>query len=65
MLFAPTIGTALAARYWYVLVRCPACRTTQSIDLRRLHRHRKVAVSKPLASQTISYDSSKTRDLMT
>jgi hypothetical protein len=30
LLFAPTIGAALAARYWWV--RCPACRTRQAVD---------------------------------
>jgi hypothetical protein len=33
MLFAPTIGAALASRHWYLWVRCPACRTTQSARL--------------------------------
>jgi len=27
MLFAPTIGAAIAAGYWFLWVRCPACRT--------------------------------------
>jgi hypothetical protein len=39
MLFSPTIGAALGARYWFLWVRCPACRTTTSIDLRTLDRH--------------------------
>ena len=39
MLFAPTIGAALAARYWFLRVHCPACRTTRAIDLRSLDRH--------------------------
>jgi hypothetical protein len=39
LLFAPTIGAALAARYWFLWVRCPACRTTQAVDLRALDRH--------------------------
>jgi len=39
MLFSPTIGAAIAARYWFLWVRCPACRTTQSIDLRTIDRH--------------------------
>jgi len=39
MLFSPTMGAAVAARYWYLWVRCPACRTTTSIDLRTLDRH--------------------------
>jgi hypothetical protein len=39
MLFSPTIGAALTARYWFLWVSCPACRTTPSIDLRALDRH--------------------------
>jgi hypothetical protein len=39
MLFSPTIGAALTARYWFLWVRCPACRTTTSVDLRTLDRH--------------------------
>ena len=39
MLFSPTIGAALGARYWFLWVRCPACRTTTLIDLRTLDRH--------------------------
>jgi hypothetical protein len=39
MLFSPTIGAALAAHCWFLWVRCPACRTTTSIDLRTLDRH--------------------------
>jgi hypothetical protein len=45
MLFSPTIGAAIAARYWYLWVRCPACRTTNAIDLRGLDRHRDAAVT--------------------
>jgi hypothetical protein len=45
MLFSPTIGTAVTARYWFLWVRCPACRTIQAIDLRKLDRHRDAAVS--------------------
>src|ERR1700751_1134538 len=45
MLFAPTIGAAVAARYWFLWVRCPACRTTNAIDLRTLDRHRDAAVT--------------------
>jgi ribosomal protein S27E len=30
---------ALKARHWFLWVRCPACRTTQSVDLRTLDRH--------------------------
>jgi hypothetical protein len=39
MLFSPTIGAAVAARCWFLWVRCPACRTTQSVDLRAIDRH--------------------------
>ncbi len=45
MLFSPTIGAAVAARYWYLWVRCPACRTINAIDLRTLDRHRDAAVT--------------------
>ena len=41
----PTIGAAIAARYWFLWVRCPACRSTSSIDLRALDRHRDAAVA--------------------
>jgi hypothetical protein len=36
MLFSPTIGCALKARHWFLWVCCPACRTTQAVDLRTL-----------------------------
>ena len=45
MLFSPTIGTAITAGYWFLWVRCPACRMTSTIDLRRLDRHPDAAVS--------------------
>jgi hypothetical protein len=45
MLFAPTIEAAILTKHWYLWVRCPACRTTASVDLRRLDRHRQTAVS--------------------
>lgn len=44
-LFAPTIGAAIAAGYWFVWVRCPACHSTGSVDLRRLVRHPDAAVT--------------------
>ena len=50
MLFSPTIGAAIAARYWYLWVRCPACRTTQAIDLRTLDRHPDAAVTSLIPS---------------
>ena len=45
MLFSPTIGAAISARYWYLWVCCPACRTINAIDLRTLDRHRDAAVT--------------------
>lgn len=43
MLFSPTIGAAIAARHWFLWVRCPTCRTINAIDLRTLDRHRDTA----------------------
>ena|SRR5437763_3579146 len=45
MIFSPTIGAAITARYWFLWVRCPACRTTNAIDLRTLDCHRGAAVT--------------------
>lgn len=45
MLFSPTIGAAIAACYWFLWVRCPACRSIGSIDLRKLDHHPDAAVS--------------------
>src|SRR5438045_2314085 len=45
MLFSPTIGAGITAGYWFLWVRCPACRTTNAIDLRTLDRHRDAAVT--------------------
>jgi hypothetical protein len=45
MIFSPTIGAAITAGYWFLWVRCPACRTTNAIDLRTLDRHRDAAVT--------------------
>jgi hypothetical protein len=44
LLFAPTIGAAAKARYRFLWVYCPACRTMRDIDLRALDRHRDAAV---------------------
>jgi hypothetical protein len=38
MLFAPTIGAALTARYWFLRVRCLAGSTTQALDPHELDR---------------------------
>jgi hypothetical protein len=45
MLFSPTIGAAVAAGYWFLWVRCSACRTINAIDLRTLDRHHDAAVT--------------------
>jgi hypothetical protein len=45
MIFSPTIGAAIRAGYWFLWVRCPACRSISSIDLRRLDRHPNAAVT--------------------
>jgi hypothetical protein len=45
MLFSATIGAAITAGYWFMWIRCPACRTTNAIDLRTLDRHRVAAVT--------------------
>jgi len=44
-LFPPTIGAAIAARYWFLWLRFPACRMTSGIDLRTLDRHPDAAVT--------------------
>jgi hypothetical protein len=44
MLFSPTIGAAITAGNWFLGVRCPACRTTQSVDLPTLDRYPDAAV---------------------
>ena len=45
MIFSPTIGAAIPARYWFLWVHCPACRTINAIDLRTLDRHHDAAVT--------------------
>ena len=45
MLFSPTIGAAIAACYWFLWVRCPACQTINAIDLRTLDHHPDAAVT--------------------
>ena len=50
MIFSPTIGAAVTAGYWFLWVRCPACRTINAIDLRRLDRHHDAAVTSLIAA---------------
>jgi hypothetical protein len=45
MLFSPTIGAAIRAGQWYLWVYCPACRTTNAIDLRTLDWHPDASVT--------------------
>jgi phage FluMu protein Com len=44
MIFSPTIGAAITARYWFLWVRCPACRTINAIHTNSAmsvaHQHR-------------------------
>jgi hypothetical protein len=47
IIFSPTIGAAVTAGYWFLWVRCPACRTINAIDLRALDRHPDAAVTIP------------------
>jgi hypothetical protein len=54
MLFSPTIGAGIVAEYWFLWVRCPACRTTNTIDLRTLDRHRDAAVSSLIPAPSCS-----------
>jgi hypothetical protein len=50
MVFSPTIGAAIRTRYWFLWVRCPACRTIYAIDLRTLDRHHDAAVTSLIPS---------------
>ena len=45
MVFSPTIGAAIKVGYWFLWVRCPACRTINAIGLRGLDRHPDAAVT--------------------
>jgi hypothetical protein len=45
MIFSPTIGATIAAGYWFLWVRCPACYAVSAIDLRKLDRHPDAAVT--------------------
>ena len=45
MLFSPAIGAAIAARHWFLWVRCSGCRTVSAVDLRGLDRHPDAAVT--------------------
>jgi hypothetical protein len=37
--WSPTIGVALAARFFWLDVFCPGCRQVKQVDLRKLDRH--------------------------
>jgi hypothetical protein len=50
LLFAPTVGAAVTARYWFLWVYCPAYRTMRDIDLRTIDRHRDAAVTSLIPS---------------
>jgi len=53
MLFSPTIGAAITTGYWFLWVRCPACRTANAIDLRTLDRHRGAAVTSLIPAMSL------------
>ncbi len=53
MLFSPTIGAAITTGYWFLWVRCPACRTANAIDLRTLDRHRDAAVTSLIPAMSL------------
>ena len=42
MIFSPTIGAAITAGYWFLWVRCPACRTINAT-----YRHSIVTTTLP------------------
>jgi hypothetical protein len=42
---APRWRAAIAAGFWFLWVRCPACRTINAIDVRTLDRHHDAAVT--------------------
>jgi hypothetical protein len=44
-LHALHIGAAVAVGYWYLWVRCPACRMISAVDLRTLDRHPDAALT--------------------
>ena len=64
MLFSPTIGAAITAGYWFLWVRCPACRTTNAIDLRTLDRHRDAAVTSLIPVLSCRSRAGRTRRLL-
>jgi beta-phosphoglucomutase-like phosphatase (HAD superfamily) len=55
MIFSPTIGAAIRAGYWFLWVRCPACRTINAIDLRMLDRHHDAAVSSLIPERLVEW----------
>jgi hypothetical protein len=50
MILSPTIGAAIRTGFWFLWVRCPACRTINAIDLRALDRHHHAAVTSLIPS---------------
>ena len=47
ILFSPTIGAAITAGYWFLWVRCPACRTINPSSRRGGKRHISTALMSP------------------
>src|SRR6516164_1674004 len=54
MIFSPTIGAATSAGHWFLWMRCPACRTINTIDLRTLDRSPRRGCDKPHSRAVVS-----------
>jgi hypothetical protein len=52
LLLAPTMGAALASRYWF---RGPACRTIQAIDMREVDRPPRHGRNQPHPRAVVSF----------
>ena len=63
MIFSPTIGAAITARYWFLWVRCPACRTINAIDLRTLDRQPRRGRVEPHSQRCHADRAGRTRPL--
>lgn len=42
--YSPTIGVALAARFYFLDVWCPGCQRAKQVDLRKVDRDRKMRI---------------------
>jgi hypothetical protein len=53
-IFSPTISAAVKAGYWFLWVRCPACRTINAFDLRTLRSSRRRCGDEPHSRVVLS-----------